>query len=195
LDGFTLTLASGGRPASLLVRANGIAGYASVSDSPCIGVFDDTVFTAATIRLEPGDVLLLYTDGVGRRVPTPIVPASKTSPTGIHRPHRTRDRRHDRHRDHHLARRVRRCLDDDITALALSVPRDRGLPSLDAVALRCDEIALRKRTICRGNTWPFGVFLVFHHHRREADHLPGHGRRPGGPLVRRYVTTGGRPSG
>ena len=31
---------------------------------PLLGVFDDAVFEATTIRLEPGDTLLLYTDGL-----------------------------------------------------------------------------------------------------------------------------------
>jgi sigma-B regulation protein RsbU (phosphoserine phosphatase) len=62
--GFTLTLASGGHPAPLLMRADGAAGYPSISGGPFIGVFADTGFTASTIRLEPGDTLLLYTDGL-----------------------------------------------------------------------------------------------------------------------------------
>jgi sigma-B regulation protein RsbU (phosphoserine phosphatase) len=62
-DGFSLTLASGGHPAPLLIRAGG-ASYQRMPGGPFIGVFEDAVFTASTIRLEPGDTLLLYTDGL-----------------------------------------------------------------------------------------------------------------------------------
>jgi sigma-B regulation protein RsbU (phosphoserine phosphatase) len=63
-DSFVLTLASGGHPAPLLIRA-GAASYHPVRGGPFIGVFDDAVFTATTtIVLAPGDTLLLYTDGL-----------------------------------------------------------------------------------------------------------------------------------
>jgi sigma-B regulation protein RsbU (phosphoserine phosphatase) len=63
-DSFILTLASGGHPAPLLIRA-GVASYHTVRGGPFIGVFDDAVFTATTtIVLAPGDTLLLYTDGL-----------------------------------------------------------------------------------------------------------------------------------
>jgi phosphoserine phosphatase RsbU/P len=63
-DGFTLTLASGGHPRPLLIAADGTAGYPPVPDGQLIGVLDDAVFTATVIRLQPGDTLLLYTDGL-----------------------------------------------------------------------------------------------------------------------------------
>jgi len=62
-EGFSLTLASGGHPAPLLIHA-GSAGYHPAGGGPFIGVFDDAVFTATRIRLAPGDTLLLYTDGL-----------------------------------------------------------------------------------------------------------------------------------
>lgn len=62
--GFTLTLASGGHPSPVLIRANGTADYQAIPGGPLIGVFDDAVFVAATIRLAPGDTLVLYTDGL-----------------------------------------------------------------------------------------------------------------------------------
>jgi phosphoserine phosphatase RsbU/P len=62
-DSFVLTLASGGHPAPLLIRA-GVASYYPVRGGPFIGVFDDAVFAATTIVLAPGDTLLLYTDGL-----------------------------------------------------------------------------------------------------------------------------------
>jgi sigma-B regulation protein RsbU (phosphoserine phosphatase) len=63
-DGFLLTLARGGHPGPLLIRANGTADYLDFPVGPLVGVFDDAVFEATTIRLEPGDTLLLYTDGL-----------------------------------------------------------------------------------------------------------------------------------
>lgn len=63
-DSFSLTLASGGHPAPLLIRADGTADYQPVPGGPFIGVLDDAIFTATTIRLEPGDTLLIYTDGL-----------------------------------------------------------------------------------------------------------------------------------
>jgi sigma-B regulation protein RsbU (phosphoserine phosphatase) len=63
-DGYQLTLARGGHPDPLLIRADGTAGYLDIPGGPIVGVFDDAVFEAATIRLEPGDTLLLYTDGL-----------------------------------------------------------------------------------------------------------------------------------
>jgi sigma-B regulation protein RsbU (phosphoserine phosphatase) len=63
-DGCTLALASGGHPSPLLMGADGTAEYVTLPGGPLIGVWDDTVFGAATIRLAPGDTLLLYTDGL-----------------------------------------------------------------------------------------------------------------------------------
>jgi sigma-B regulation protein RsbU (phosphoserine phosphatase) len=63
-DGFSLTLARGGHPDPLLIRADGTAGYLALPGGPIVGVFDEAVFEATTIRLEPGDTLLLYTDGL-----------------------------------------------------------------------------------------------------------------------------------
>jgi len=63
-DGFDLSLASGGHPAPLLLRADGTAGYQPVGGGPFLGVIDDVVFTSTTIRLGPGDTFLLYTDGL-----------------------------------------------------------------------------------------------------------------------------------
>ncbi|HEY1920649.1 MAG TPA: SpoIIE family protein phosphatase [Streptosporangiaceae bacterium] len=63
-DGFTLTLASGGHPPPLLISADGAADYQTGSGGPLIGIFDDAAFTTVTVRLGPGDTLLLYTDGL-----------------------------------------------------------------------------------------------------------------------------------
>jgi phosphoserine phosphatase RsbU/P len=63
-DGFALSLASGGHPAPLLLRADGTASYQPVYGGPFLGVIDDAAFAATTIRLSAGDTLLLYTDGL-----------------------------------------------------------------------------------------------------------------------------------
>jgi sigma-B regulation protein RsbU (phosphoserine phosphatase) len=48
-DCFILTLASGGHPAPLLIRANGTAGYQPAPGSTLIGVFDDAAYTATAV--------------------------------------------------------------------------------------------------------------------------------------------------
>ena len=62
-DGWELTAALGGHPPPLLLRADGrldpIGGR-----GPLLGVLDDARFADERLRLEPGDVVLLYTDGV-----------------------------------------------------------------------------------------------------------------------------------
>ena len=63
-DGFDLSLASGGHPAPLLLRADGTADYQAVAGGPFLGVIDDVAFTSTTIRLGAGDTFLLYTDGL-----------------------------------------------------------------------------------------------------------------------------------
>jgi sigma-B regulation protein RsbU (phosphoserine phosphatase) len=63
-DGFTLTLAVGGHPLPLLIAADGAACYPPLPGGPLIGALHDAAFTAAVIRLAPGDTLLLYTDGL-----------------------------------------------------------------------------------------------------------------------------------
>src|ERR1700722_14562114 len=62
--GFDLSLASGGPPPPLLLRADGTAGYQAVGGGPFLGVIDDAVFPATTTRLGAGDTFLLYTDGL-----------------------------------------------------------------------------------------------------------------------------------
>jgi sigma-B regulation protein RsbU (phosphoserine phosphatase) len=64
-DGFSLTFASGGHPDPLLTRADGTVAYqAAAPRGLLLGVLDDAVYTAVTLRLRPGDSLLLYTDGL-----------------------------------------------------------------------------------------------------------------------------------
>jgi sigma-B regulation protein RsbU (phosphoserine phosphatase) len=63
-DGFTLTLASGGHPPAMLIRADGTADFQPTPGGQLIGAWDDATFAATTIRLTPGDAFLLYTDGL-----------------------------------------------------------------------------------------------------------------------------------
>jgi sigma-B regulation protein RsbU (phosphoserine phosphatase) len=70
-DGFTLALARGGHAEPLLMRADGTAGYLSMPLGQLIGAWADGTFAARTIRLNPGDTLLLFTDGLTEaRAPT-----------------------------------------------------------------------------------------------------------------------------
>ncbi|GJF31116.1 hypothetical protein KNE206_38160 [Kitasatospora sp. NE20-6] len=62
--GFTLTLASGGHPPALLLRADGTATYETTPGGQLIGVVPDVHIATTTFRLGPGDTLLLYTDGL-----------------------------------------------------------------------------------------------------------------------------------
>jgi sigma-B regulation protein RsbU (phosphoserine phosphatase) len=63
-SGFELSLASGGHPPPLLLRADGTADFQPLGGGPFLGVIDDVVFTSTTIRLGAGDTFLLYTDGL-----------------------------------------------------------------------------------------------------------------------------------
>jgi sigma-B regulation protein RsbU (phosphoserine phosphatase) len=63
-DGFSLALASGGHPDPLLMRADGTAEYVKLPGGPLIGMWDDAEFVTGTVRLGPGDTLLLFTDGL-----------------------------------------------------------------------------------------------------------------------------------
>ncbi len=63
-DGFTVTLAGGGHPPALLLRADGRAGYVPTTGGMLVGLLPTPTFVTAGIRLERGDTLLLYTDGL-----------------------------------------------------------------------------------------------------------------------------------
>lgn len=60
----TVTLASGGHPASLLLRGDGTADYLPTPGGQLIGVLPDARITSTSVELKPGDTLLLYTDGL-----------------------------------------------------------------------------------------------------------------------------------
>ncbi|MFE0822594.1 PP2C family protein-serine/threonine phosphatase [Streptomyces sp. NPDC058847] len=60
----TVRLASGGHPPALVLRGNGKAEYLPTPGGLLVGVLPAATFTAATTVLEPGDTLVLYTDGL-----------------------------------------------------------------------------------------------------------------------------------
>jgi sigma-B regulation protein RsbU (phosphoserine phosphatase) len=62
--GFHITLASGGHPPAVLVRADGTADYLPTPGGQLVGVLPDPHIATTTIRLRAGDTLLLYTDGL-----------------------------------------------------------------------------------------------------------------------------------
>ncbi len=62
--GFRITLASGGHPPALLMRADGTADYLPTPGGQLIGVLPDAHIATTTVHLAPGDTLLLHTDGL-----------------------------------------------------------------------------------------------------------------------------------
>ncbi|MEU3526469.1 SpoIIE family protein phosphatase [Streptomyces sp. NPDC038707] len=57
-------LASGGHPPVIAVRADGTAGFLPTPGGLLVGILPSARFTTATTVLGPGDLLLLYTDGI-----------------------------------------------------------------------------------------------------------------------------------
>ncbi|MBO0918224.1 PP2C family protein-serine/threonine phosphatase [Streptomyces laculatispora] len=62
--GFLITLASGGHPPALLLRADGTADYLPTPGGQLIGVLPDAHIATTSFHLGPGDTLLLHTDGL-----------------------------------------------------------------------------------------------------------------------------------
>ncbi|MFD7315859.1 PP2C family protein-serine/threonine phosphatase [Streptomyces sp. NPDC059883] len=62
--GFHITLASGGHPPALLMRADGTADYLPTPGGQLIGILPHAHIATTTLRLDPGDTLLLHTDGL-----------------------------------------------------------------------------------------------------------------------------------
>lgn len=62
--GFRIILASGGHPPALLLCADGTADYLPTPGGQLIGVLPDAHIATITLRLDPGDTLLLHTDGL-----------------------------------------------------------------------------------------------------------------------------------
>ena len=62
--GYTATIAAGGHPPPLLIRADGSAGYQHTTGGTLIGIVAEPRLVARTVPLAPGDTLLLYSDGL-----------------------------------------------------------------------------------------------------------------------------------
>ncbi|MGK5691411.1 SpoIIE family protein phosphatase [Streptomyces sp. URMC 128] len=62
--GFRITLAGGGHPPALLLRADGTADYLPTPGGQLIGVLPDVHIATTAFHLVPGDTLLLHTDGL-----------------------------------------------------------------------------------------------------------------------------------
>ncbi|MFF9765196.1 PP2C family protein-serine/threonine phosphatase [Streptomyces sp. NPDC014636] len=62
--GFRITLASGGHPPALLMRADGSADFLPTPGGQLVGVLSDVHIATTTFHLGPGDTLLLHTDGL-----------------------------------------------------------------------------------------------------------------------------------
>ncbi|WP_206781966.1 PP2C family protein-serine/threonine phosphatase [Bailinhaonella thermotolerans] len=63
-SGLELTLAGGGHPPALIIRAAGMVEWLHPEGGDLVGLFPDASFAVAPARLAPGDALLLYTDGL-----------------------------------------------------------------------------------------------------------------------------------
>jgi phosphoserine phosphatase RsbU/P len=67
---FTATVASGGHPPALLLRADGSVDVLSTPGGTLVGILPKPHFTTATTVLAPGDTLVLYTDGLTEARPS-----------------------------------------------------------------------------------------------------------------------------
>jgi phosphoserine phosphatase RsbU/P len=61
---FAVSIASGGHPPVLVLRADGSAEYQRTPGGQLVGMLPGAQFTAAAMLLCPGDTMLLYTDGL-----------------------------------------------------------------------------------------------------------------------------------
>jgi serine phosphatase RsbU (regulator of sigma subunit) len=66
-DGAGIELANAGHPPPLVVRPNGQAGFLQVEPAPPLGVLVDVPPGQVVEQLEPGCVVLFYTDGLVER--------------------------------------------------------------------------------------------------------------------------------
>lgn len=62
--GVDIEIASGGHPPALVLRADGTAEYIGTPGGQLVGILPDARFVAATLRLEAGDTVVLYSDGL-----------------------------------------------------------------------------------------------------------------------------------
>jgi sigma-B regulation protein RsbU (phosphoserine phosphatase) len=63
-DSLHVTLASGGHPPALLLRADRTTAFLPTPGGLLVGIMPHPHFTTATTTLNPGDTILLYTDGL-----------------------------------------------------------------------------------------------------------------------------------
>jgi len=63
-DGLTCRFANGGHPAPLRLGVDGQVTPLDSGRGPLLGAFDDASYEEATIHLAPGELILMYTDGV-----------------------------------------------------------------------------------------------------------------------------------
>ncbi|WP_326943801.1 SpoIIE family protein phosphatase [Amycolatopsis sp. NBC_01307] len=62
--GYGITLASGGHPPAILVRADGTTEFLDTPGGMLVGAVPNARFTRIGLHLAPGDTLLLYSDGL-----------------------------------------------------------------------------------------------------------------------------------
>jgi sigma-B regulation protein RsbU (phosphoserine phosphatase) len=62
--GANITLAGGGHPPALLLGADGSVDFLHTPGGQLVGALPDAKFVRREVRIEPGDTLLLYTDGL-----------------------------------------------------------------------------------------------------------------------------------
>jgi phosphoserine phosphatase RsbU/P len=63
-DGYSATVASGGHPPAALLHADGTVAYQHTTGGTLIGILPEVRIVTRTVRLAPGDTLILYTDGL-----------------------------------------------------------------------------------------------------------------------------------
>jgi serine phosphatase RsbU (regulator of sigma subunit) len=63
-DKLRVTVASGGHPTPLVLRANGTVEQIVGAQGPLLGVFPGAGYVETDVTLVPGELMLLYTDGV-----------------------------------------------------------------------------------------------------------------------------------
>lgn len=63
-EGCSITLASGGHPPSLVLRNDGSAETHDTPGGQLVGALADAQFVSTTVELNPGDTILLYSDGL-----------------------------------------------------------------------------------------------------------------------------------
>jgi sigma-B regulation protein RsbU (phosphoserine phosphatase) len=63
-DRLSVRLAHGGHPPALVLRADGTVESVEAGRGPLVGIVADAEFRESALELAPGELLLLYTDGV-----------------------------------------------------------------------------------------------------------------------------------